>query len=250
MLAHELRNPMAPIRNVADILSRNPQDGQRPAITEILRRQVSVLSRLVDDLLDVSRITQGRIELKRRPVQISEVIAQAVETVQPLLSERRQRISVMSHGTLRLNGDLTRLVQCVVNLLSNAAKYTQPEGEIRVESSVDQGEAVLTVTDNGAGITAELLPYVFDLFVQGDRTLDRARAGSGSACPSSSASSRCTAVASQPPAPGAAAVPPSRSACRWRARARKRRGRPSRCGHYGSGSSSSMTIRMRRTPSA
>ena len=179
MLAHELRNPMAPIRNVADILSRNPQDGQRPAITEILRRQVSVLSRLVDDLLDVSRITQGRIELKRRPVQISEVIAQAVETVQPLLSERRQRISVMSHGTLRLNGDLTRLVQCVVNLLSNAAKYTQPEGEIRVESSVDHGEAVLTVTDNGAGITAELLPYVFDLFVQGDRTLDRAQGGLG-----------------------------------------------------------------------
>ena len=179
MLAHELRNPMAPIRNVGELLSHPLHAEQRHAVTSILRRQVGVLSRLVDDLLDVSRITQGRIELKRQPVQIAEVVAQAVETVQPLLSERGHRLSIVSHGALRVRGDVTRLVQCVVNLLSNSAKYTQSGGEIRVESLQQGNEALIVVSDNGAGISAELLPHVFDLFVQSDRTLDRAQGGLG-----------------------------------------------------------------------
>jgi PAS domain S-box-containing protein len=179
MLAHELRNPMAPIKNVGELLARDLHGEQRHAITNILRRQVAVLSRLVDDLLDVSRITQGRIELKKRALQLAEVIAQAVETVQPLLNEHRHQLSVVSHGPLRVSGDPTRLVQCVVNLLSNSAKYTQPGGEVRIESQQEDAEAVITVTDNGAGITPELLPYVFDLFVQSARTLDRAQGGLG-----------------------------------------------------------------------
>jgi signal transduction histidine kinase/CheY-like chemotaxis protein len=180
MLAHELRNPLAPIRNAGELLSRSlPADARMQSITHMLQRQVSVLVRLVDDLLDVSRITQGRIVLKRRPVQLAEIVAQAMETVEPLIQEKRHRISVVSYRPLRVDGDATRLVQCVVNVLTNAAKYTQPEGEIRVESSERDGGAVLTITDNGPGIPEDLLPHVFDLFVQSERTLDRSQGGLG-----------------------------------------------------------------------
>ena len=104
----------------------------------MLKRQVNVLVRLVDDLLDVSRITQGRIVLKRPSVLLAEIIAQAMETVEPLVQEKQHQISVVSYRPLRVNGDATRLVQCVVNVLTNAAKYTQPRGVIRVESSEEQ----------------------------------------------------------------------------------------------------------------
>jgi CheY-like chemotaxis protein len=102
-----------------------------------------------------------------------------METVEPMIQERRHKISVMSHEPLRVNADATRLVQCVVNLLNNAAKYTQPGGEIRVETSAESGEAVLAISDNGPGISPELLPQIFDLFVQSERTLDRAQGGLG-----------------------------------------------------------------------
>ena len=121
----------------------------------MLKRQVAVLVRLVDDLLDVSRITQGRIALKRRPVLLAEIIAQAMETVEPLVQEKHHEISVVSYrarAPLRVYADPTRLVQCVVNVLTNAAKYTQPHGIIRVETAEEAGEAVLSITDNGAGI--------------------------------------------------------------------------------------------------
>jgi PAS domain S-box-containing protein len=180
MLAHELRNPLAPIRNAGELLSRSlPADARAQAITHMLQRQVTVLVRLVDDLLDVSRITQGRIVLKRRPVLLAEIIAQAMETVEPLIQEKHHRISVVSSRPLRVDGDSTRLVQCVVNVLTNAAKYTQPNGEIRVESAEQGGEAVLTISDNGPGIPDDLLPHVFDLFVQSERTLDRSQGGLG-----------------------------------------------------------------------
>jgi CheY-like chemotaxis protein len=145
----------------------------------MLQRQVTVLVRLVDDLLDVSRITQGRIVLKRRPVFLAEIVAQAMETVDPLIQEKRHKIVEVSHRPIRVDGDSTRLVQCVVNVLTNAAKYTQPEGEIRLVSSQVNGEAVLTIADNGPGIPRELLPHVFDLFVQSERTLDRSQGGLG-----------------------------------------------------------------------
>jgi PAS domain S-box-containing protein len=180
MLAHELRNPLAPIRNASELLSRSlPATPRGQAVVDMLKRQVSVLVRLVDDLLDVSRITQGRITLKRRPVLLAEVIAQAMETVEPLIQEKHHEISVVSYRPLRVYADPTRLVQCVVNVLTNAAKYTQPHGVIRVETAEEGGEAVLTIADNGPGITFDLLPHIFDLFVQSERTLDRSQGGLG-----------------------------------------------------------------------
>jgi len=180
MLAHELRNPLAPIRNASELLSRSLSATPRgQAVVDMLKRQVSVLVRLVDDLLDVSRITQGRIALKCRPVLLAEIIAQAMETVEPLIREKHHEISVVSYRPLRVYADSTRLVQCVVNVLTNAAKYTQPHGIIRVETAEEAGEAVLTIADNGPGITFDLLPHVFDLFVQSERTLDRSQGGLG-----------------------------------------------------------------------
>jgi PAS domain S-box-containing protein len=180
MLAHELRNPLAPIRNASELLSRAlPATPRGQAVVDMLKRQVSVLVRLVDDLLDVSRITQGRIVLKRRAVLLAEIIAQAMETVEPLIEEKHHKISVVSYRPLRVYADSTRLVQCVVNILTNAAKYTQPGGVIRVETSEEAGEAVLTIADNGPGISADLLPHIFDLFVQSERTLDRSQGGLG-----------------------------------------------------------------------
>ncbi len=181
MLAHELRNPLAPIRNAGELLSRSlPSDTRAQAAVEIVKRQVSHLTRLVDDLLDVSRITQGRIELRRRPVPLSEVISQALETVEPLLREKRHKVSVtQGFEHMKVNGDSARLVQCMANVLTNAAKYTDAGGEIRVESRREMDFAHITVVDNGPGISAELLPHVFELFVQGQRTLDRSQGGLG-----------------------------------------------------------------------
>jgi PAS domain S-box-containing protein len=180
MLAHELRNPLAPIRNASELLARSlPATPRGQAVVDMLKRQVSVLVRLVDDLLDVSRITQGRIALKRRAVLLAEIIAQAMETVEPLIEEKHHKISVVSYRPLRVYADSTRLVQCVVNILTNAAKYTHPHGVIRVETAEEADEAVLTIADNGPGIASDLLPHIFDLFVQSERTLDRSQGGLG-----------------------------------------------------------------------
>jgi signal transduction histidine kinase len=181
MLAHELRNPLAPIRNASELLARTvPAEPRTHAAIDIVKRQVTHLTRLVDDLLDVSRITQGRIELRRRPLALADVISQALETVEPLFREKRHRVSMtLSFDPLPVNGDPARLVQCVANILTNAAKYTDPNGEIHIESHAEGACAVLTVRDNGAGIPQDLLPRVFDLFVQSQRTLDRAQGGLG-----------------------------------------------------------------------
>ena len=186
MLAHELRNPIAPIRSAGDVLARLglPDDRSRQMVA-IIRRQVETLTRLVDDLLDVSRITEGRIELQLLPVMLPEVIAQAVETVEPLMREKRHRFSVSAGRPLVVKADQARLVQCVANVLTNAAKYTDPEGRIELMVSAEAarpGEepmALVTIQDDGAGITPELLATMFDLFVQGDRTLDRSQGGLG-----------------------------------------------------------------------
>jgi signal transduction histidine kinase len=181
MLAHELRNPLAPIRNAGELLAKTlTEDVRAVRALATISRQVTHLARLVDDLLDVSRITQGRIELRRRPVRIEEIVAQAVEAVEPMFRQRRQRIAVVSSlEPLVVEGDPERLVQCVGNILANAAKYTPPQGEIRIETHQEGEAAVLTVRDNGMGIASELLPRVFDLFVQGERSLDRAQGGLG-----------------------------------------------------------------------
>jgi signal transduction histidine kinase len=181
MLAHELRNPLAPIRNAGEILSRTlPPDSPTHAAIAMVKRQVTQLTRLVDDLLDVSRITQGRVELKREPLDLASVISHAVEMVEPQFRERRHEVSIVSsYRTLHVNGDMTRLVQSVVNILANAAKYTDPGGRILLETRAEGSFAQIEISDTGAGISPELLPRVFDLFVQGDRTLDRSLGGLG-----------------------------------------------------------------------
>ena len=181
MLAHELRNPLAPIRNASELLSRViPASPQTQAVVDIVRRQTTHLARLVDDLLDVSRITQKRIELRRETVELAEVIRQAIETVEPLIRERRHDLQIHSgYGPLYVNGDSARLIQSVVNLLTNAAKYTDIGGHIVVRTFHADDMAVVEVEDNGTGIPSDVLPRIFDLFVQVERTLDRSQGGLG-----------------------------------------------------------------------
>jgi signal transduction histidine kinase len=181
VLANELRNPLAPIRNAAELLTRMvPVDSKLQAPVAILMRQSALLTRLVDDLLDLSRITRGRLELKLIDVDLRAVIAHALETVQPLMDEKRHkvRLSAISQPLL-VHADFARLAQCLVNVLTNAAKYTDAEGEIRISMRADGKTGVVDISDNGAGISAELLPNVFDLFVQGGRTLDQSKGGLG-----------------------------------------------------------------------
>jgi PAS domain S-box-containing protein len=181
MLAHELRNPLAPIRNASEILARKlADDPQIKSTVSLVKRQVTHLARLVDDLLDVSRITQGRIELRRAPQELAPVLAQARESVEPLMREKRHVLLVsVSFEPLHVHGDQARLVQSVANVLTNAAKYTDPGGEIRLELRRENEQAVISVSDTGVGIAPELLPRIFDLFVQGDRSLDRSQGGLG-----------------------------------------------------------------------
>jgi PAS domain S-box-containing protein len=180
MLAHELRNPMAPIRNAGELMLRLSSDDQRVRkAAEIINRQVGQLTRMVDDLMDVSRITRGRVELERKPVELSSVVAAAIEAVEPAVRERRHTLTVSSGLPLTVVGDAARLQQCVVNLLMNAVKYTDPGGHIRVELARQGNMALVQVSDSGVGMAPEILPNVFDLFVQSDRTLDRSRGGLG-----------------------------------------------------------------------
>jgi signal transduction histidine kinase len=179
MLAHELRGPLAPIRNASELLARTPDRGTR-SVSEILKRQSRHLSRMVDDLLDVSRITRGLVELQLRPTNLAEVIGIAIESVEPLIHEKRHTMHVdLGTAPLHVNGDSARLVQCVANIVTNAAKYTDPGGTIQVKLRERDREAVISVRDDGVGMPASLLPHIFDLFVQADRSLDRAQGGLG-----------------------------------------------------------------------
>jgi PAS domain S-box-containing protein len=181
MLAHELRNPLAPIQNASSLLAALTLAEPRAQFSVgVIKRQVTQLTRLVDDLLDVSRITQGRIELKREPLELGAIIAQAIEVVDSLFREQRHKVSIAAgYQPLYVLGDNARLVQCVGNVLTNSAKYTDPDGEIKIRSFSSGANAVLQVTDNGVGISPELLPRIFDLFVQSERTLDRSQGGLG-----------------------------------------------------------------------
>jgi PAS domain S-box-containing protein len=180
MLAHELRNPVAPIRNAAEILARLATDDRQVALAGVLKRQTDQLSRLLDDLLEVARITQGRIELRREIVAIQTCVQIAVEAVEPMIKERHQRLSVTREGlSIFVHADKVRLTQCIANLLTNAAKFTPVDGDIRVNTRVAEGQAIIEVADTGEGIAAELLPKIFELFVQGQRSLDRSDGGLG-----------------------------------------------------------------------
>jgi PAS domain S-box-containing protein len=181
MLAHELRNPLAPIASAADML-RIAYGGEAriKQVSDIVARQVAHMRRLVDDLLDVSRVTRGLVTVARKPLDLRRVLDEAVEQSRPLVDTRRHTLSVApASGALTVDGDHTRLVQIVANLLTNAAKYTPEGGRIEVQLDAHEDQAVLRVHDNGSGIGPDLLPVVFDLFTQGSRTLDRAQGGLG-----------------------------------------------------------------------
>ena len=181
MLAHELRNPLAPISSAAQLLMLANPDPQRVhKAGDIILRQVRHMTDLVDDLLDVSRVTRGLVQIERHPLDLKDVLHSAVEQARPLMEARGHQLTVTeSAAPAHVLGDRTRLVQVVVNLLNNAAKYTAPGGRITLTLTQDAGEACIMVVDNGTGIDAALLPYVFDLFIQAERTPDRAQGGLG-----------------------------------------------------------------------
>ena len=181
MLAHELRNPLAPIRNAVEVLRLlGPDTPDLKQSREIIERQVEHLARLVDDLLDVSRITSGRINLHKERVDLAAVLARAVEASRPLLEARKHTLTVaLPPQPVWVKGDATRLAQVVSNLLNNAAKYTENDGRVWLTVEQARAEAVVTVRDTGIGIPGDLLPHVFDLFTQGDRSLARSEGGLG-----------------------------------------------------------------------
>jgi signal transduction histidine kinase/CheY-like chemotaxis protein len=188
MLAHELRNPLAPIRNAIHILRlRSGESSERKWAQDVIDRQVHHMVRLVDDLLDVSRITSGKIRLQFEPVEVSALVGRAVETSRPLIDSRCHQLLVhVPPGPLQVNGDPTRLSQVLSNLLNNAAKYTPEGGKIWLTVEREEGphpgqpgEVVLRVRDSGVGIPPAMLGRVFDLFTQVDRTLDRSEGGLG-----------------------------------------------------------------------
>jgi PAS domain S-box-containing protein len=181
MLAHELRNPLAAISNAGLVLGeRRSEDSRSAELLAVIGRQIRHLSRLVDDLLDVSRFTHGRIVLRKAPVELAPVVAGAVETARPLLEARGHALSVsLPDEPLWLEADATRIEQVLANLLNNAAKFTEPGGQVGLVLEREGDEVLLRVRDTGVGIPPDLLPRIFDLFVQGERSLDRAHGGLG-----------------------------------------------------------------------
>jgi PAS domain S-box-containing protein len=181
MLAHELRNPLAPIRNGLHILRMtkvDPSTAER--VQSMMEQQVRNLTRLVDDLLDVSRITRGKIQLRKEPADLAAVVGHAVETVRPLIELQKHELSVsLPQEPVHLEADVTRLEQILTNLLNNAAKYTEPGGHIWLTAGRDNSEVVVRVRDDGMGIPDELFPHIFDMFTQADRALDRSQGGLG-----------------------------------------------------------------------
>jgi len=181
MLAHELRNPLAPIRNAVDLLSVVPvEQPELGWVRDLIGRQVEQLIRLVDDLLDVSRITRGKIQLRLQPVALDTIVAHAVETSRPAIEARRHTLTVsLPSPQIWLNADSARLAQTLSNLLNNAAKYTEEAGRIAISAERCGNDAVIRVRDNGVGIPPEMLSSVFDMFTQVDRSLDRSQGGLG-----------------------------------------------------------------------
>ena len=181
MLSHELRNPLAPIRNAVEVIRRKaPNDSTLKWATDITDRQVRQLTRLVDELLDVARISQGKIVLQRAPLDLGVLVAECVEAQRPLIAARRQLLTLaLPTEPVAVQGDGARIQQVVSNLLSNAIKYTQDDGNLNISVTSEEGQAVVSVRDNGMGIEADLLPRVFDMFEQGHRALDRSQGGLG-----------------------------------------------------------------------
>jgi PAS domain S-box-containing protein len=179
MLGHELRNPLAPIATALQLMALKA-GGAMLREREVIGRQVEHLTRLIDDLLDVSRITRGKVALTRELIEVGAVLAKAIEMASPLFEKRMQRLTLdVPRAGLQVDADPVRLAQVFQNLLTNAAKYTPEGGAIEVAAAVDGERVIVRVHDSGIGISPELLPHVFDLFVQGERAIDRAEGGLG-----------------------------------------------------------------------
>jgi PAS domain S-box-containing protein len=179
MLGHELRNPLAPILTALQLMKLRGTTAVEHE-RSVIERQVNHMVGLVDDLLDVSRITRGKIDLHRARIEVARFVARAIEMASPLLEQQRHSLHVdVPASGLIVDGDEARLAQVVSNLLTNAAKYTEPGGLIAVTAHADQGQVVVRVRDNGVGIDPDILPNVFDLFVQEAQAIDRSRGGLG-----------------------------------------------------------------------
>jgi len=180
-LAHELRNPLAPIRNALEIIRLARDDPEKTArAREMMQRQLTQMVRLVDDLLDVSRITTGKLAVRKAPLEVQSVLRDAIEIARPFLEMRRHRFDFVAPAEpIIVEGDRTRLAQVFSNLLNNAAKYTDPGGQVLLSVAPEGDEAVIRVRDNGLGLARESLDSIFEMFMQVDRTLDRSQAGLG-----------------------------------------------------------------------
>jgi signal transduction histidine kinase len=181
MLAHELRNPLAPIHNAIELMRMKPlADPQLNWSRDVIARQLTSLTRLVDDLLDVSRITRGKINLTRQVVELEALISRAIETAHPLFDERKHQLTLeLPAPGVRIFGDTTRLTQAIANVLGNAAKYTDEGGQIAVSAIIGATDVEICIRDNGIGIRPDLLPHVFELFTQLDRDNGRTQGGLG-----------------------------------------------------------------------
>ena len=181
MLAHELRNPLMPIRNAVQILKESNADpAHLKTARDIVERQITHMTRLVDDLVDVARLTQGKITLKKEKIEVATVVDDAVELARPIISERGHDLTIeLPQQPVLLHVDSVRLSQALGNMLTNAAKYTQPGGKIELTGANSGDEVKITVRDNGIGIVPDMLARVFDLFTQSERTLDRSQGGLG-----------------------------------------------------------------------
>jgi signal transduction histidine kinase/CheY-like chemotaxis protein len=180
MLAHELRNPLSAIANSVQLIRSPVSESQHRWATEVMEAQVGHLSRMIDDLLDVSRITRGKITLKRQRIDLAQVLLSAAATARPIIEERRHELILhLAEGPFPTYSDATRLEQIFVNLLNNAAKFTEPGGTIHLTSSTKEGRFIVSVKDSGIGMPEDLLNDAFELFVQGDRGIARSEGGLG-----------------------------------------------------------------------
>jgi PAS domain S-box-containing protein len=180
MLAHELRNPLAPIATAATLATQSRDQPEKVDwALGVIRRQAEHLTRLVDDLLDVSRITRGRVRLERRRIRLGEALDRALDAIDPVCASKEHQLSVQRDADPLVRGDVVRVTQVITNLIGNACKYTRPKGRVSVLLTTREDRAILRVSDNGMGIAPDLLPRIFDLFTQDRRSLERSEGGLG-----------------------------------------------------------------------